>query len=601
MTGATSSPAAPAPPRRPAALLMFVAVALVAVLRIWHLDADPPASMPDPTIMDEGLWADSARGHVLFPDGADWFSDDLGNAYLIAPLYTFLLTGVYEVFGVGLWQTRLLAALASIATAALAGWFVTRRRGQSAGMLAVLLVGICPLLDQHGRFAMIESTQGLFLLLSFVLLFPPRRSLWAPLAAGAAMGCAVLVKPNSVQFGVLPFAAAFLLEWYREARAEHAATQPPATPDPVGAVHRRRLREGALCCLGGAMALAAIGLPVWLPNWDAFVATVEHESGGAQWTLGDHLLRLGLIGSREPVPGEHRLWALLRHAPLCTLGIWVLLLGRARGHRLVSGPHGESALWVWLALSVASIELSYDHVARRQVLVVPAMAILCALSWSRRAEVRAPARPWPAWPSWFLMLLPAWILAKPTVANALAPLLRDATPDAATAGLLAGWLLLALLLAAPAVPMLLRLGAERAIVPLRAAAPPLLLLLAVHEASRLGAWPPHRFSIRDAQRQLAPLVAPGDIVLGQHAATLFQDEPVRTVRRVIAGRQYSSPRPNPDVAERLRPRFVLDYREPALQEFADVTATAFEPIAEVGLLSEPSGEFRFVLVLWRRL
>jgi len=573
-----------APPRR--ALPWWpLAIGAVMLARLLFLDADPSPSMPDPTIMDEGLWADSARGALWFQEG--WFADDLGNAYLVAPLYSRLLHGIYLLLGIGLWQTRLLSALASIGTAVLAGAMVRRRHGPGAATLATLLVGVCPLLDQHGRFALLESTQSFFLLAAFALLFTARRAAWQAALAGAAMGAAMLVKPNSATFGALPFALAWVIEWRADART--------ARPG----VARERLGAAFACVVGGAAVLLGLGLPVWLPHWDAFVATLQYESGEANWRLGDHLLRLGVFGAREPAVGVQRLSALLRHAPLLTLGCWLLLLRRAAGSSLRDWPAARP-LWVWLATGMVVQETSYDHVARRLVLLLPAMAILCATAFAQRRAAAPATRPWPAYVRWLLLLAPVVLLLKPSLANWLAPVIAAlGTPLAAGTACRIGGLLVLLLLVL--LPLLLRrcdtAGCYRRV---RAVAPLLLAAAALSELARLSALPPNDWTILAAQQRMRPLVDPGEVVLGDNAAIVLQTARVRTVRRVVAGARYSSPRPNADVADRLQPRYVLDYAAPELREFADVTASGFTVIGEVGLLREAAGMHRFELQLWRR-
>ncbi len=577
----------PAPHGPRLAAWWWLAVVATAAARLLFLCADPSPAMPDPTLMDEGLWADAARGRLWFAEG--YFADDLGNAYLVAPLYTWTLTAIYWLVGVGLWQTRLLSALASIGTAALAGRIVGRRHGWSPAAWTTALLGLCPLLDQHGRFALLESSQSLCLLGSFALLFPLRPATWKAVLAGAAMGAAVLVKPNSTTFGVLPFALAFALEWLAARR-----------PSPTAPAPRRWLAEGLSCTLGGAIVLGVLGLPVWGAHWDAFCATIEYESGGANWHLGEHLLRLGIAGSREQYPGHHRLWALLRHAPLLTLAIWSVLLRRAEGTAL---PDWRSArpYWVWLATAMIVNETSYDHVARRQVLFLPAMAILFGMAL--RPRTVAPAvRPWPVAMRWLLLLLPLLLLLKPFAANALAPAFAavGVPREQGAPGLLASW---AVLVAAIVLPALLAIGGASPVPwldALRRLRTPMLAGAGLFEFLHLAALSPHEYTVRMAQDRLGAAVAPGAIVLGEHAATLLQRIPVRTVRRVLPGHSYSSPRPNPDVAERLHPRYVLDYAAPELRQFADVTAADFEVVDEVGLLNEPSGKPRFELQLWRR-
>jgi 4-amino-4-deoxy-L-arabinose transferase-like glycosyltransferase len=583
--------AGPQPAFRRGRLWLPAVVSLVALARLMALDADPSPSMPDATVMDEALWADAARGKAMLPEG--YFADDVGNAYLIAPLYTWLLVGIYQLFGVGLWQTRLLSALASMAIAFLCGKFAGQRLGHTAGALTALLVGICPLLDQHGRFALLESTQAMFLLVTFLLLFPLRPSLLKATLAGACMALAILVKPNSVQFGVAPFATAFLFCWWADARGGVADT-------------RGRLRTALAVISGGGATLCALGLPVWLAHWPEFTATVAHESGNANWRASDHLLRQGLLLSREAEPGRLQVWALLRHAPVCLLGTLLLLMRRAIGIRWASVA-GERELWCWLAAAVCIAETSYDHVARREVLFLAPMAFFCARAWLLRGPVpAAELKPFGLFWQWILLGIVPWIALKPSLANLLAKQLETG-PDAlpGSTGYLAGWWLLLSLLLPAALAAALRLPAAPVIRRVLPLVPWLLTALFAFETLQLGALRPQEKSILKAQQQVTSWLADrdvrsSDVALGEHASLIFQPQRLRTVRRVIPGEAYSSARPNPDAAERLQPRFLVDYSDPSLRKMGDVIDDRFRPIGEVGYLREPSGKWRFLVTIWER-
>src|SRR5712671_3397889 len=120
--------------------LFVVLVLLTLLVRLAALDVDPTRTMPEASLMDEGIWADGARGDLLFHD---YFADDTGDAYLMAPLHTFVLRGVFQLFGIGLWQVRLPSALASVLLATVLGLWVARRRGARAGCLVVTVLALC--------------------------------------------------------------------------------------------------------------------------------------------------------------------------------------------------------------------------------------------------------------------------------------------------------------------------------------------------------------------------------------------------------------------------------------------------------------------------
>ena len=569
------APALEPPPRR--WLWLLLPLLAVAVARLLWLSLDPPAAMGEPTIMDEGLWASAARGKVMF---GDWFADDLGEGYLMAPLHSFLLVGVYKLFGIGLWQTRLPAALASLVTAAILGRFVQRRHGNAAGAFTVLLLGVTQLIDWHSRMALLESEQACWITASFVSLFAAQPSRAKAFAAGMLMAAALATKLNSVDFGVVPLGAAFLLT---------ARTEPGAW------------RRAAATVAGGLLGLAVLMLPMLLAHWPQFTAMLAAESGMQNYSGLEHLLRLGLFGASEDSAGRLARWQLLRYAPAVTLGAWLLLVARMHARERAAG--GEAALLVWFLVTLLMTELACQHVTRRLYLAaVPAAAAAAQLLATRP---RASGEGGGFW-RWLVLLAAPALALKPTFANAVAAALPLAAPQVTTvpagsatvASCVGGWLWLPpLLLLAWWLRRSRTCGLAR---PLLRFGPVAVALFALAEISQLGCLPPHRRSMLDAQRQLATLVPEGSTVMGMHAATLLLPERVRTVRRVVPGRYWSAPRSNADAFARLQPRFLLDYVDAAARELGDAIAQGFRPVARFDLLPQRSGKPCYRLQLWQR-
>ena len=93
---------------------LLLALALRAVFPV----ADPPWLAPiGITWHDEGVWAHNARNKALF---GQWQLDQWNPMY-VSPVFTGLEYLSFSVFGVGLWQARLVSVVAGVAaTAALA-------------------------------------------------------------------------------------------------------------------------------------------------------------------------------------------------------------------------------------------------------------------------------------------------------------------------------------------------------------------------------------------------------------------------------------------------------------------------------------------------
>jgi len=579
-----TAPAAPAEARQRRWFVLLLL--LTALLRLLALSADPPASMPEAEPRDEGLWADAARGKLLFDD---WYADDTGCAASIAPLHSRVLEVVFGTLGIGLWQARLPSALASVGLAWMLGLWIGRRAGFLVANAAVAALAVCPLLDQHAHMNLLESSQTFWITASFCLLFAAEPRSWRALLAGVCMGAAYCTKPNTLQYGVLPLALAFLDQWRRN--RDGAST----------GYHRQQCTTAAVAAVGGVALLLAAALPIWAGHWPQLTGNAWHLSGNANWNLVDHLLHFGLVGSRETDPGLQHLWGLLRQADTICLGAWLWLLASATG-RLSSRPGMRPAL-IWLLIDFVTSEISYQHVGRRQVLLLPPMAALLALlladrPWQRPATM--PVRR--AW-LWFLLTLPVVLLAKPALCNALAgqlPLPTVFARFAGAAGYQAGLLYFLPWLVVVLVPVWLQLDPRRLTGLVLASAPWLLLLAFASEVPRLCAVGPHQYTMIAAQQRLQPLVQAGEVVLGQNAPLLFMASPVRTVRRVVQEKDWATPLPNPDVFERLRPRYLVDYVRPEVQEMADLSRQGFRPLAAVEYMRETDGRFRYALQLWQR-
>lgn len=589
---AASEPAAPAdgartavanaasPPRRRWPWLLLP-LCLLALVRLLWLDLDPPAAMGEPTIMDEGLWADSARGEVLF---GDRFADDLGEGCLMAPLHTWLLTGSFELFGVGLWQTRLVSALASIATAVMLGSWLLHRRGAGAAALAIGILGVTQLLDWHGRMGLLESEQGAWITASFCLLFALRPGPGKALLAGLCMAAAMATKPNTVDYGVLPLAIAFLVTW----RGRRGSTA-----------------MALAAVLGGLLGLAALMLPMLLAHGDEFAASALAESGLPYYSFVDHLLRLGLSGASESTSGQLARWQLLRYAPAATLGTWLLLIARQHRATDAAGHGGERALLTWFLVTLLMAEISYQHVTRRYVLAAIPAAVLAAMFVAARPQPLAARAT--GLRRWLTLLAVPALLCKPLFANAVATLLPFDTlrvpsrleASANPANCIGGWLWLSVLL----LPWwLARRRVDTAAIarPLLRLGPAVVAIAGLLELSQLGCLPPHRRTVLEAQQRLAALVDDGSTVFGMHASTLVQPLRVHAVRRVIPGEHWSAPRGNADAFERLQPRFLIDYLDPAAQEMGDLIARGFAPVETFALLPQRSGKPCYRLQLWQR-
>ncbi len=163
--------------------LLFLCV----LVRLAALDADPPPWLSWSTGLytDEGYYTLDARHQVLFGTQAP------GNFHdrLLSPLLSLLQQSVFEVFGAGLHQARLLGVGFGLLTV-LVFWLALRRAYDvRTADFGALFLGLAPPFALYNRLALQETPTVFWLALGFAL--------WAygvKWAAGAVVGIAIVFK-----------------------------------------------------------------------------------------------------------------------------------------------------------------------------------------------------------------------------------------------------------------------------------------------------------------------------------------------------------------------------------------------------------------------
>ncbi len=479
-------------------------LALVVVLpRVLFLDADPPGDLHIHFITDEGWWAHNARQRVLF---GHWIMDDHNPPLWSTPVYSYLLWLVYQAFGVGLWQTRVLSALAGVATCFAVYGFVRREATPRAAFFSALVLGAGYFMLSHNRVALTESLQLAFVVVAILAALRSRAApAWGAVSA-AGLLLAMLTKPSAAP-AVLVVAAlyAMLLARSRTRPAERAAC-----------------RRAALVFAGtGLLGAAVLAVSFVGPHWSAVAS--EFRSNTLQavhpgTSVATWLRPLLWQGFRDQQDGPKVIVGLYTQEAALVLAVALLALARLLG--LARRPAGEleRCCWWWIVLTLAFFAVQVYQPDRRYLLLVPPLAILLGLAAGGDGAApsvqpgRPRARHWLA--AWAVagfvagLYLRTW--AVPWLAGASAGIRIGAEPGLSPLGLLAPVWLAAYLLAGLALLAWARWRAVR-----RIAVPAWLLLavvLAGDVARDAAYWSGLRFSIRDASREIGRLAQglPGD-------------------------------------------------------------------------------------------
>jgi 4-amino-4-deoxy-L-arabinose transferase-like glycosyltransferase len=194
MGGDVRRPWLHATPALPAAIGM---AALAAALLGVQLAQDPVPgfTFSDSPFTDEGWSVLGARNQALL---GTWSTDEWELFWAQLP-FNFAALAAFEVGGVGIIQSRLVALVSSVLAVGLLVDLLARRVGVGPAIIGAAGLATSTLLLYYGRLAILEPMVVLFLVLGCSLLVGgwPRRPLTGGIAAGSALALAIATKPSA--------------------------------------------------------------------------------------------------------------------------------------------------------------------------------------------------------------------------------------------------------------------------------------------------------------------------------------------------------------------------------------------------------------------
>jgi hypothetical protein len=165
-------------------------VLLLALLRLYNLDADPPTDLSKSTDVytDTGqytLWARMhAQGGEFNPFG------DYRFVLFLKSSVTALAVVVYKFLGTGFWQTNLVGVLYAFGALLLFAAFVRKIAGDIAAFIFLLFAGLDYSLVFYGKLPFLENAMAFYGFLALVLATYGRN--WVPFVLGG-MSLAVAI------------------------------------------------------------------------------------------------------------------------------------------------------------------------------------------------------------------------------------------------------------------------------------------------------------------------------------------------------------------------------------------------------------------------
>jgi 4-amino-4-deoxy-L-arabinose transferase-like glycosyltransferase len=185
---------------------------LLAFIRFIHLDADPIFLKRFGDIGDEGDWANNARNVILF---GHWIMDDW-NSLAAAPLFSVFLFISFKLFGIGLFQDRLVSAIAGFLTLIILYIFINDVWSKKAALTSVIILGISSTFLMYNRLGIMESTMILFMVLTLFFWYKGFSN-WRGfyLMSGLTFSLAILTKFTAVYFFPVIFLI-WIVEYFKD-------------------------------------------------------------------------------------------------------------------------------------------------------------------------------------------------------------------------------------------------------------------------------------------------------------------------------------------------------------------------------------------------
>ncbi|MEA2030390.1 MAG: hypothetical protein U9N55_02180 [candidate division Zixibacteria bacterium] len=191
---------------------VLILLSLVMLLRLHHLDADPPVGLSSSTDVytDPSQYTIFARNFIQ-TDDFDPFDDNRRIVFLKSSV-TALAVAVFGTLGIGVWQSNFVGFLYALGALLLFYLFIRKVGGAVAGLLFLLLAGLNYNLLFYGRLPFLEHSMAFFAFLALVLVIYFRRAyVW--LLAGISLGISIFFGKAIGLVFLFPFAVFFVYQF----------------------------------------------------------------------------------------------------------------------------------------------------------------------------------------------------------------------------------------------------------------------------------------------------------------------------------------------------------------------------------------------------
>ena len=350
-------------------ICLLLIAALAIVLRGIFPLSDPPWRTSVGVVWhDEGAWTHNARNMALF---GSWETDRWNPMYL-APVFNALEYLCFRLFGVGLWQARLVSQVLGVASVLLVAGAVRLAAGRTAGLMAGALTASNFVWVIWNRAALLETTMVVPMTAALYACARADRAAGSRAAAWGALAAAFAVTAFFAKAAAAFFPAALVLV------AAAGLWNASRTRGPRAALNGNA-HTGVVVGLAVSALVAAVVfvIPYWTEfkfyNWQMSVTRKP------TYTLGAFVDRASWL----PVVHDFftRQWMVL------LLALGALFSTLARWHRAAAA---ERLAVAWILVGCAELIVHDVGNERRFVFLVPPLIVLAAVVLGRERRLLAP-------------------------------------------------------------------------------------------------------------------------------------------------------------------------------------------------------------------
>ena len=366
-----------------AKVIFSVAVISVAVyLRIDHLSADSPIDLKTGSagyFVDEGGWVYNARNKVLF---GRWKLDDDYNKMYMEPIVNFFYFLSFKLFGVGLFQARLVPVFFTLIIFLSLFVVVNREFGWRCSLLVVLILGFNYVFFIFSRLALPRMGMIAFMALSLLAfqegLKKPYFMIFSGLFAVIAYSCQ---KSALYFFPVLVITSLFMI-WREWGKGENSSAK----------TERKRL----FYCLVIIFTTVMVLYVVWIFGYEkVYLAKIKSIVS----TIYERTMPTSGAGLMKNIAEESSAKKYLSYMPVLW-GISVIYLGYILYkifHQKMDINWLEvfAALWFVGCIAFFSMINERARVLRYYVSAIPAMSVMAGIFITKvfgLKELKAPQK-----------------------------------------------------------------------------------------------------------------------------------------------------------------------------------------------------------------